>query len=776
MRRIINLNKDWLFLKGDLKVPRPKDKGPVYAQSKIERKIMGPAAYEYFDRPNMFNAPGKEPRNDGWKKVNLPHDYIIDQDNDPNENNAHGYFKYENAWYRKHFTFDEDVRGKRVLLQFGGIAGHSTVYLNGCLMKHNFSTYNSFEIDVTNNIYYDKENIIAVYSNTEEFEGWWYQGGGIYRSVKLVITEPLAIDLYGVYAPARKLDDKTWAVDFETTVVNDMYEDTQFEVESSIIDSDGTVVAVSKGKGDAPLREKQTVKYSATVNEPKLWDVDDPNLYTVKTLLYKNGEALDENTTRIGFRTIAVDPEKGFFLNGRHVKIMGVCCHGDFGLTGLAMPDNIARYRIKLLKEMGANAYRTAHYQHCDATMDALDEMGFIVMNEARWFETNDEAKEQLTTLVKRDRNRPSVVFWSTGNEEKVHITDMGQRVHKALYHLIQKLDKTRFITTAEDKEPNHSMVYNDCDVVGINYYLNLYDEVHSLFPNKPMVASECGAVAHARDWHFNDVPGRAAAWDKDSNRLFVSREKWWKAIAEKEYMMGMYQWAGIEHRGEAVWPTVCSRSGAVDLFLQKKGGFYQNKSHWTTKPMVHILPHWNFKGLEGSEIKVTVYTNCDELELFLNGKSLGRKEIEKYGRGEWDVVYIPGTLSVKGYRDGKLAAEDERVTTKSPVRLSLRLENEFKANGEDIALFTCECLDQDGRVVPDASEYVKFFTSNMKAKVIGTGSDNCDHAKVTNSERKMYMGKITIGVIADDGVEEFSLFAQSDSLGYCKLDVIPSK
>lgn len=771
MRKVYNFNENWLFHKGDLPVPRPVDKGPVYTQAKIERKLIGPAAYNYFDKPDSFYQPNREMKNDRWEYVTLPHDYIIDQDNDKLQNNAHGYFKYENAWYRKHFTLQDDVRGKRVTLQFGGIAGQSTVYLNGCLMKHNFSTYNSFEVDISNNIYYDRENVLAVYSNVEEFEGWWYQGGGIYRNVKLVITDPISIDLYGVYAPYEKLNDTDWAVNFETTVRNDSYEDAAVVVTSVLCDKNGNAVASASAEGCVSLREKATLHYSTVVHDPLVWDIDDPNLYTVKTTLTMNGEELDENNTRIGFRTFHADPDKGFFLNGRHVKIKGVCGHQDFGLTGLAIPDNIAKYKIKLIKEMGANGYRTSHYQQNEATLDALDEYGFIVMDEARWFETTDEAIEQLETLVKRDRNRPSVVFWSTGNEERVFINDVGQRVHRALYQVIRKLDKTRFITAAEDCAPLESMVFEDCDVIGINYNLPVFDEIHKKYPHKPIVSSECCATGTSREWHFPDTFGRASAWDKDTNAYFLSKEKTWKYFAEREYIMGMYQWVAVDHRGEAVWPMLSSKSGSFDMFLQKKSVFYLNKSLWSDEPVAHIVPHWNFKGLEGEEIKVTVYTNGDLLELFLNDESLGKKEIEKYGHGEWLVPYTPGTLRVKAYRGGVLIAEDERKTTGAPAKLRLNLVAPCGTNGSECALFVCDVLDENGLAVPTASEYVKFFATDG-AQVIGTGSDSCDHSNVTNPERKMYMGKITVAVRPQAGSKGFTLYAQSDALGLCKLNV----
>ncbi len=765
MRQEILLNDRWRFHKGDIKTPKILDKGPIYSQSKTERKKIGPASYFYYDTPDGYFSD-REIRSDGWVYVDLPHDYVIAQDNKEDENNALGYLHYDNAWYRRHFNMPDGTRDKRVLLRFDGVTGKSTVYLNGCLIYHNYSSYNTFEIDITDLVYYDKENIIAVYVNTEEFEGWWYQGGGIYRDVWLTITEPVAIDLWGVYAPYKKISETDWQIDFETTVLNTSYENSLVSAESFILDSDGNCIAKAEGKGEIELREKGVLKYSVVVENPLLWDTENPNLYTVKTILKQNGVEIDQNITRIGFRTVEISAQKGLLLNGKKTIIKGVCAHQDFGLTGLAVPENIAKYKVKLIKEMGANGYRTSHYQQTNAYMDAFDEMGFLVMDEARWFESTKESFEQIESLVKRDRNRPSVIFWSTSNEEPNHITEVGRKLHRAVAAHIRKFDKTRPITAAEDKSPEKSTIYDYCDIVGINYNLNIYDKVHEMCPEKPIFASECCATGTTRDWNFDsDLNGRLRDKDVDTNNWFLARENTWKFLMARPYVFGAYQWAAVEHRGEAMWPAVCSKSGALDLFLQKKGAFYQNQSHWTDKPMVHIVPHWNFKGLEGEDILVTVYTNCEELELFLNGKSLGKKQIEKYGHGEWNVPYEAGELSVKGYVDGKLVATDIRKTTGKPTALKLCLDNEFEANGKDIALFTCVCLDEDGNAVPDAEEFVK-FSVNTPAVIIGTGSDNCDHNNVTNKERKMYMGKIRIAVKPAKNQKEIKLLATSENCG----------
>lgn len=771
MRNEILLNENWRFHKGDIHIARPADKGPVYIQSKVERKKIGPAAYHYHDKPDEFDSSG-EIKSEGWVLCQLPHDYIIDQDNDRNQNNAHGYFRYDNAWYRKRFSLPEGCADKRILLRFDGIAGNAVIYLNGCLLHHNYSAYNTFELDISDLVYRDRDNVLAVYVNTQEFEGWWYQGGGIYRDVRLVITDLVAIDLWGVYAPSCKIGENLWQIDFETTVVNADYADQAVTAESYVLNEAGECVATAVGNGSIPMRDKRTIHYHCTVHDPLLWDCDAPNLYTVRTVLKRSDEEIDENITRIGFRTVEISAENGLLLNGKKTVIKGVCAHQDFGITGIAVPDNIAKYKMQLIREMGTNGYRTSHYQQTQAYLDACDELGFLVMDEARWFESTPEGLLQLESLLKRDRNRPSVIFWSTSNEEPSHVTDVGKRLHKAIAAHIRKFDAFRPITAAVDKSPERCRIYDDCDVIGINYNLDIYDEVHAMRPNKPVFASECCATGTTRDWHFpSETGGRIRDKDTDTNSWFLGREKTWKFLMERPYVIGCYQWAAVEHRGEAVWPAVCSKSGALDLFLQKKGAFYQNKSHWTEEAMVHIVPHWNFKGMEGQQILVTVYTNCDELELVLNGESLGRKAIEKYGHGEWNVPYTPGTLEAKGYRMGTLCASHTRATTDRPERLRLIMDNSCTANGSDVALFTCECLDKYGMSVPDAAEFVSFSTE-APARILGTGSDHCDHTNVTIPQRKMYMGKIRIAVKPAKGQTSLTLCAFSDNCGSTMLRV----
>lgn len=768
------LNVGWKFHIGDINILQPSNKAPIYSQSKTERKRLGPAAYGYMDSGSDYLWESGRIVTEKWSDIDLPHDYVVDQDISlEGTNQAHGYLKYNNAWYRKTFILPEEYFDKRITLRFDGIAGKSTIYLNGCLMYHNFSSYNTFEIDITDRVFFGKENRIAVYVNTEEFEGWWYQGGGIYRNVWLTVTESVAIDLWGVYAPYEKINNTDFKINFETTVVNSDYKDRKIEGESFIIDRDGNAVASVSFEGNTALREKTIFKYNVIVKKPLLWDLDKPNLYTVKTILKSGGKEIDVYNTRIGFRTIKFTPNNGFYLNGKRTFIKGVCGHQDFGITGLAVPDNIAKYKISLIKEMGANGYRTSHYQQTESYLEACDEIGLLVMNETRWFESTKESFEQIESLVKRDRNRPSVIMWSTSNEENTHITENGKRTHRSIAAYIRKLDYTRPITAAQDKTPDQSTIFDYSDIAGINYNLPLFDKIHKMRPNLPIFAAECCATGTTRDWHLDTDRnlGRVRDFDADTNCWFVSRKKTWNYYMERPYIFGAYQWISIDHRGEAEWPAISSKSGAIDMFLQKKSAFYLNKSYWTEEPLVHIVPHWNFKGLEGQKIFVPVYTNCEKLELFLNGKSFGIKEIEKYSFGEWNIPFESGEILCIGYKNGKKVCEDKRITTGKPVAFKLTLKNTFEANGSDLALFNCECIDESGNIVPDADEFVK-FTVNSPALIVGTGSDNTDHSNVKNTSRQMYMGKITVAVKPAKDQEKLILTAQSKDIGLGRIIV----
>ncbi|MBR3715677.1 MAG: DUF4982 domain-containing protein [Clostridia bacterium] len=773
MREKILFDYGWLFHRGDIKMPLPETKGIMYTSAKTERVHMGPAAVGYFAAADSYdNKLAHNPER--WQAVTLPHDYVIDGVPDEHGNNALGFLKYDNAWYRKKFTVPESDLGRRITLLFEGVATHATVYLNGCLMKHNFCGYTTFEVDITDTLLYGEENVLAVYVNTEEHEGWWYEGGGIYRHVYLCKTDSTALDLWGIYVMPEKIGDDTWRLTVENTVRRDDKEERTVRTLTEISDGEGAIIATLEASGKVEPYGKVLLKSSCEVKAPHLWSLEDPYLYYCTTKVFVNDPVSgteiqsDADKVHFGFRYVDIDPEKGLFVNGKHTVIKGVCGHADCGLTGKAVPDNIHREKVHMMKEMGANAYRTSHYPQAEALMDAFDELGMLVMDETRWFESTDEGLEQLTMLMKRDRNRPSVIFWSIGNEEPLFVTEQGRRICRRMMAHARKLDNSRVIMTANDKSPDKATVYDENDVIGINYNLHMYESVHEKYPNKAVFSSECCATGTTRGWYYpsDHTHGYLSAYDADTNNWFLGREKTWKFLRSHEWIMGGFQWIAFEHRGEAVWPRLCSQSGAIDLFMQKKDAFWQNKSLWTTEPMVHLFPHWNFCGREGELIRVSAYTNCDSVEFFLNGKSLGTRKVEQFGHAEWQVEYVSGIIEVKAYRDGKFVASDKRETSGAAYRLALRLENkeELCAGGRDLALVTCYVLDKEGREVPDASPFVR-FTTDGNGKIHSTGSDICDHTNLLLPDRRMRAGRITAAVCTGNDKGEMRVYAEADSL-----------
>ncbi|MBO5257046.1 MAG: DUF4982 domain-containing protein [Clostridia bacterium] len=776
MREKILLDENWMFHRGDIVRKRPSVKGPIYSGAKTVRERWGGASPAYNDNPDDYG--GGEFQSDRWDRVNLPHDYVIEGEFDKNENNALGYLKYDNAWYRKHFRLDESDRNRRLTLYFEGVSGQSAIYLNGIPLYHNFCGYTSFEVDITDSAIFGGDNVLAVYIDASHHESWWYEGGGIYRHVWLVKTAPVCVDLWGVQILPKRLHDTVWEVEIHTTVRNISTVPADVRVTTGLSDRRGTSAGISAGFGGTsvtvPAKGMAEAVYRTVVDNPTLWQVGCGYLYTAETKIYSNNEEIDAVRDRFGFREVVCDPEHGLFVNGKHTTICGVCGHYDYGLTGKAVPDNIFRYKVKMLAEMGANGYRTSHYPQSEALMDALDEAGFIVLDETRWFTSTPEGIGQLEMLVKRDRNRPSVFFWCVGNEEPLFAEERGRRIVDSLSAVVRRLDPTRPVTAACDR-PDKATVYGDLDVIGINYGLGSYDAVHAAFPDRPVMSTENCATGTTRGWYFDDSPeqGYINAYDRDTNSWFRGRELTWKFLMEREWVMGGYQWIGIEHRGETMWPRLCSQSGAIDLFMQKKEAFYQNKSLWTTDPMVHLIPHWNHSGREGELLLVRAYTNCEEAELFVDGVSMGRVPVETYGHAEWEVEYQPGVIEAVAYIGGEEVCRDRRETTGRPVKLKLIAENadDVTANGQDIAVFTCVALDEAGREVPDASLVVR-FTSNALGRVVGTGSDVCDHVPVASPERKMRAGRIAVAVRVGKTHGTLKLYAESEGLDGARCEV----
>lgn len=771
-------NAGWRFYPEDIPQESPVHKGPAYSQAKTEDKLAGPYAVAYPDRPDDFGGEGRESTLKGWQTVELPHDYIISQPYEEKENNAWGFFRHHPAWYRKHFTLDPADEGKRLVLYFEGVADRCTVYLNGSFMLEHRESHTPFEIDITDFARFDRENVLAIRVSCGHGEGWWYGGGGIYRNVWLEKTERLAVERYGVFVAPEKRPDQpedSWRVPVQVEVRNNAFTAATVAVHTELVAPDGRVAASADGTLAVPARETACLTLQAEVEAPQRWDIDTPNLYTAVTTVQEGDEVLHIEKTPFGFRTLGFDSERGFFLNGRPVKIQGVCGHGDCGLTGRAVPDSVYRYKARQIKRMGANAYRCSHYPQAEYWMDEMDRQGILVMAETRFFSSAADGLAELRTLIRRDRNHPSVFLWSVGNEEPLFVREQGLRILRTLRAEVRKLDTTRPVITANDRDPQNCTVYGESDLIGVNYNLPKLDILHEKYPDKAILSTENSATGTTRGWYADDVPalGRINAIDHGTNAWFPARELTWRFLLERPWVMGGFQWIAFEHRGEAAWPRVSSASGAIDLYLQPKDAFYQNQSFWLPEPMIHLLPHWNWPQRLGKPVDVRAYTNCEQAELFLNGRSLGRQTIQPAGHGAWIVPYEPGELRVVGYRAGEAVAADRRETTGRPVALRLRAENgeDVHANGRDVLLLTCTAVDAEGREVPDAAPQVLFYT-NALGRVIATGADNTDHVPVQSSVRRMYAGAATVAVQLGTKGGALQVTAQAEGLEPFELEL----
>jgi len=777
------LNLGWSYL-GDV-VPDEQlySKSCTYISAKTERVKRGPGAWRHVDVPGFWSWEAELP-DEPWVGVDLPHDFMVSQEPKQQYCESDGFFRHHDAWYRRHFTVSPEDASRRIVLYIEGITGLSELYLNGCYLCSSRSSYLPIEADITDLVRFDKENVLAVHVNSDSREGWWYPGGGMTRNVWLEKMPLFHIARWGVHVPVEHLGGTKWSLPVHLTLNNQSDTAEEFQALCQLLETDGTPVREVVISGVIGARESGTFHGEGEMESPRLWDIDDPQMYVMRvTLRHRCGggtwEDCDQFEQSFGFREVRFTANEGFFLNGRNVKIQGVCLHSDYGLSGKAVPDNVCAYRMSLIKATGANALRCSHYPHQEAVMAACDRMGILVLDENRRFESNSEALRDMETLVLRDRNHPSVFMWSTCNEEMdYHGLEQGRRIQRSLAAAIRRHDKLRPITMAITNLHN-STVNQECDVVGVNYSFKHIDRIRGEHPEQPYLSTENCAIGSSRGWYDGDDPvlGRVDSRDNDppsdSFQVF-NRENTWKYIMERPWMAGGFQWICVDHRGEARWPRISSVSGSYDMFLQKKDAFYQCRSFWTKEPMVHLLPHWNHRGLEGSTINVRAYSNCPEVELFLNGVSCGRRALKPCDHGEWEIQYAPGRIEAVGYRDGAEVARDIQETTGEAVALELQQENQdFKANGVDFAIFTCVAKDAQGHEVPDAAPLVTFSCSG-DATLVGTGSSNTDHVPVSSPVRQMYMGRIAVAIrmkaLAEGRKGRVVLTARANGLATAKI------
>ena len=700
-----------------------------------------------------------------WQTVELPHDFAVALPfvNAP-ELRDYGYKPVGRnfpetsiGWYRRVFEIPSTDADLRLSLEFDGVFRDAIVVLNGIYLGRNLSGYAPFRFDITDFANYGGKNILVVRVDATEHEGWFYEGAGIYRHVWLVKANPLHVAQDGVYVTS-KLNGSFAQISIATEVANESDSAQSFRVTQAIFDSAGKQIAT--GESDAASLSPwatQTISQTLRVENPSVWSLENPHLYRVVTILASAGRAADRCETTFGIRTIRFDPDKGFLLNEERVEIKGTCNHQDHAGVGSALPDRIQYFRVARLKEMGANAYRTSHNPPTPALLDACDRLGMLVMDETRMMSSSREGLSQLGRMVRRDRNHPSIFLWSLGNEEPLQGTPTGARICASMKRLVRRLDSSRPVTLAMNGRwgQGASAVL---DVQGFNYFHEgSVDKFHADFPAQPCIGSEEASALCTRGIYSNDpVRGYMSAYDVNTPGHYASTaEQWWNFYSARPFLAGAFLWTGFDYRGEPSpydWPCISSHFGVIDTCGFPKDTFFYYQAWWTSQPVLHVFPHWNWQGKEGQPISVWVHGNCEEVELFLNGQRLGKHRMPRNSHLEWKVNYAPGTLLARGFTDGKLIAEPKQETTGAPAAIKLTPDRQtINADGENVALITVAVLDDKGRIVPIADNEIAFELTGP-GKVIGVGNGDPSSHEADKPPSQLYdsHGALMFGSVFD--------------------------
>jgi beta-galactosidase len=693
-----------------------------------------------------------------WEKVNLPHDYMIEgkgtahgdkpemhgsfNRNSPG-GGGNGYLDGGVGWYRKTFSMCPSQKDKRVFVEFEGVYMDSEAWINGQSLGGRPYGYSSFEYELTPYLKYGKEpNVLVVRVNAQQPSSRWYSGAGIYRHVWLNCVEPMHVTHWGVQATTPEVTDARAVVNVKTTVFNQSDRESPVEVKTVILDATGAVVVTASSTlatlapgvyGTLASNAHGIQEVQLNVPKPRLWSIEDPYLYTIRSLVKVGNKTVDKVETPLGIRTFKFDADKGFFLNGKHVALQGVCLHHDQGPLGAAAFDRAIERQLEILKSMGCNAIRTSHNPPAPALLDLCDRMGFVVMDEAfdEWLQPKrkmgygrffDEWSERdIKDMVLRDRNHPSVVMWSIGNEIPEQRKANGREMATRLTEFVRQVDSTRPVTSNMD----HADIALETgfaaplDLIGISYHAQFYQKFKG---QRALLGSETSSTVSSRgDYNLELKDGKVViavekdhqvtAYDKFVPRWATNVEASFKALKAAPWVAGEFVWTGFDYIGEPTpfgWPSRSSYFGIVDLCGFPKDRYYLYKSQWTSAPMVHVMPKWNWPdAFIGKAIPVWCYTNADSVELFLNGKSLGKRDWA--GTQDlhlaWDVPYEPGTLkAVASDRSGKVVAVDAVQTAGSPMRVALSVDRpSIRADGQDLAYVTARVLDAEGRACPDA-------------------------------------------------------------------------
>jgi beta-galactosidase len=693
---------------------------------------------ERLDKAGQSTGPASPRFNDlTWRAVNLPHDWAVELPFDPKADESHGFKPVgpgfpENSvgWYRRTFSLPAADKDKRLWLQFDGAFRDCRVFLNGYLVGHFESGYTSFRYDITDVADYGGTNVLAVRVDASEPEGWFYEGAGIYRHVWLIKTSPLAIAEDGnfVYTQfTNNLPQGPATIQVETEIRNSQNKSADATVQCRVFDSDGKEVASTAQTAAFGSLSLQTVMQTSRILTPVLWSPESPHLYKLITTVTSGGVTMDRTEIEFGIRTVAFDADKGFLLNGHPYEIKGTCNHQDHAGVGAALPDALQYFRVARLKEMGDNAIRTSHNPPTPELLEACDRLGMLVMDENRLLGSDSRNLGRLERLVRRDRDHPSVFIWSLANEEAEKETAAAARITTTMQELVHRLDPTRLCTDASDDGNVFTGMNQVIDVRGWNYHINAVDSYHRAHPTQPNIGTEQGSTVSTRGIYANDKAlGYVSSYDNNAQPWSTTAEAWWTVYAARPWLSGGFIWTGFDYRGEPTpygWPCISSQFGVLDTCGFPKDNYYYYQSVWTDKPMVHVLPHWNWPGKEGQGIDVWCYSNCEEVELFLNGQSLGRKPMPKNLHLQWSVPYTPGTLEARGYKAGQQIAADKIETTGAAAAVKLSPDRAvIHADGEDLSIITVAVQDTRGRTVPVAENLINFELSGP-GKTIGVGN-----------------------------------------------------
>lgn len=761
----------------------------------------GTGYFSYFAKAGFGDgaaAPNFDDR--AWRVLDLPHDWAVEQHFSPQASFSHGYKAIGRhfpdrtiGWYRKKFIIPASDGRRRIHLAFDGVFRHSIVWINGHYLGTENSGYQSFEYDITDYLNYGGENTVAVRVDAGMEEGWFYEGAGIYRHVWLNKTSDLHVAANGGFVVSKVGDDQA-DITATVTLQNDGLTAKTVDIEQAIVNAEGEVVARDTVRA-VSLLPFTSGEYSGVmvIRHPKLWSVDTPYLHRlITTVRAATGGELDRYETIFGIRSIRFDPNEGFFLNGRRLEIKGTNNHQDHAGVGTAMPDALQIYRVASLKALGANAWRCSHNPPAPELLDACDRLGMLVIDENRLMGTAATQLDDFKHQILRDRNHPSVIAWSIGNEEWAIENNMtGARIATTLQGYVKSIDSTRAVTAAFSGGWGQGLSAV-MDLIGYNYIAQERpDEQHKKFPWQSGWGTEEGSTFATRGIYVDDSARHwLAAYDRKPRPAAYSIEEGWKFYAARPFLAGMFIWTGFDYRGEATpfgWPSVGSYFGMLDQCGFLKDDAWYLKAWWTKDTILHLLPHWNWgaaegasnrTGGEGQSIPVWAYSNCDAVELFLNGRSLGKKNMPVNGHLEWAVTYHPGTLAAVGYKNGRPIAHETVRTTGEAVAVHLAANKELAADREDISVITMDTRDRQGLHVPTATNEIHLRISGP-GKIIGVGNGDPTSLEAdrydTGWRRKLFSGLAQVIIQSTDEPGEIRLEADAEGLAPAVL-IIPSR